>query len=825
MLILKNTQDPLKQKKISFTCLPLFSTFFIFFFLFSPLFNSSCLPLLEAQQFDDQVIDSISVSLEHLPTGSHYSSESILKELKTKEKGIFSQNTLDEDLKALSKKFDQVIPSLELINDRVHITLVIWPKSTIRSISWEGNKAMKTERLEKELGIKPQTTFDKEAFVVAIHKIKNYYNKKGFFESNITYTLDENPETLDLDVTISIAEGRAGKIKNILFKNFTKAEENATLDLLLTKKYNFLTSLFSDSGTYNQEMAEQDKLIVVNYFQNLGYADTSVTFEIEELKSKNRINIIISVDKGQNYKVGNITVKGYTLFTKEKIASLLQIKQGFSYSPDALRSSIYAITKLYGSKGYIDAYVNYTPLLQENHPIYDIEITIEEGSQYHIGLVKVFGNFSTHTDVILHETTLIPSEIFNSKKLDETEAKLQATGYFKNVNVYAIQSSEMADNPDYATFRDVYIEVEEQSTATASGSVGFSTLESAFGSINISEKNFYFKGLPSLFCDGYQGVRGGGEYFNISSTFGLKHTDYGISWTKPFFMDTPWIIGFDIEKTRNSYQSDNYDLSSLSGELHAKYNVNQFLRFGWLYRIKKTNITPLVGASQHIVDEKKKNGITSLTGISLMYDSTNNATKPTKGFRSHAGVDYAGLGGKHSFLSLNYLNTYYISLHENRIMKFRVDFSFLMPTGSSNLDSLPLAERLFTGGETSVRGYKAYSIGPYFMTKAEDEEDKIPKRIEPKGGLTRNVLSVEYNHQVHERADLFVFSDAGMVSHKEFHFGEYRLTSGYGVKVKIFPSTPPIALGFAHALNPEKTEKGLRKDRRPHFFMSLGARF
>ena len=54
---------------------------------------------------------------------------------------------------------------------------------------------------------------------------------------------------------------------------------------------------------------------------------------------------------------------------------------------------------------------------------YSLDFTIEEGEKYRVGLIKVFGNCSTETKVILNETLLIPGEIFNSVKLQLTEEK------------------------------------------------------------------------------------------------------------------------------------------------------------------------------------------------------------------------------------------------------------------------------------------------------------------------------------------------------------------------------------------------------------------
>ena len=154
--------------------------------------------------------------------------------------------------------------------------------------------------------------------------------------------------------------------------------------------------------------------------------------------------------------------------------------------------------------------------------------------------------FTTKTPVILHETLLIPGEIFNTLKLKATERRLTNMGYFKNVNVYIVKGTESSLLE--GNYRDVYIEVEETNTGQFSAFLGYSSVEELFGGINITERNFNHEGLYYMWRDGLRALRGGGEYINLTTQIGQKSRSYTLSWTKPYFMDTKWTIGFDLSK-------------------------------------------------------------------------------------------------------------------------------------------------------------------------------------------------------------------------------------------------------------------------------------
>ena len=86
--------------------------------------------------------------------------------------------------------------------------------------------------------------------------------------------------------------------------------------------------------------------------------------------------------------------------------------------------------------------------------------------------------------------------------------------------------------------RDVCIEVEEASTGSANISMGFSTMNNIFGTFEVSERNFNFKGIPQIFTKGPGALRGSGEYIHLRATIGAKQTNYLLTWVDPYFFDS-----------------------------------------------------------------------------------------------------------------------------------------------------------------------------------------------------------------------------------------------------------------------------------------------
>jgi outer membrane protein insertion porin family len=772
----------------------------------------SAFPLFGQSKVENQIVGKLDIVIATESLGASRTGEMIKARLKTREGDIFSQTAFDNDLKMLIQDYDRVEPFVELSEGKIYITLKIWAKPTIRTIRWEGNRRLKSSKLQSELGIRQGSVFDRQQFNKAFHQLKTYYIKEGFFEAQLDYDIEYDPSCNEVDVVIRLEEGRAGKIKRIVFCNFTKCEEEELLEMMATKKYNFFLSWLTGEGLYSDEMIQHDKFVILSYLQNHGFADARVDIDVCEANENNRINLYIKVDRGAKYYFGNVSIEGNELYSEDEILECLLIKSGCPFSPEKIHQSIEKITNKYGRCGYIEAVINYEPKLSESECVYDIKLSIDEGDQYRVGMIKVMGNCSTQTKVILHETLLIPGEVFNLEKLKITEARLCNIGYFKHVNVYAVKSE--GDSVLPGNYRDVHIEVEEANTGHLGAFFGFSSAENVFGGVNITERNFNARGLCHFWQDGFRGLRGGGEYAHFTISIGSKTSSYVLSWTKPHFNDTPWAVGFDIEKGYNQYIADDYEIYTYGFNIHGHYQYNPFLKVGIHYRLKYADIH--VDDDDDDVDNCKKlkkqarnDGLISAVGLTWLYDSTNHPVKPSRGLKSRIEGEIAGLGGDRSFVSVGYLNSYYYDLWGCGVLKFRGDLKFIQPIGETNADDIPLDERFFLGGDNTVRGYQSYRLGPKFC--GEDDN--------PKGGISMQLFSIEYSKQVFSFFDPFIFIDTGSLSMDKWTFSKFYHSAGYGARVKLLEGMPPLTLGMGYPFNP-KHNGDVKK-----FFISVGGKF
>lgn len=766
-----------------------------------------------ALNYEQAKIDAVHIVLPKRAQDA-YKPDALASELKTRPGHAFSQEQFDEDLKHLSTQFDRVDPKITEKDGSLVIDIHLTPKPEIGEITFNGNRAISSKKLRRELGLKVGDLYDRAQLARGIAKLKEYYVTKSYFETHVSYDVKRDDNDQIVDIRVTIEEGKSGRIARVLFEGVNKEDAKALEEVVYTKKYNGLTSWYTKAGTYQQEMIEHDKMSVVSYMQNKGHADVHVDVDIKDAKV-GRIDVIFTVKLGPIYKVGSIEFTGNRVFTDADVESHLALHEGETYAPDKIQATVRAIKELYGKKGYIDAAVSYhTQLKNASEDTYNVYFDIHELEQYYIGTIKVIGNYKTNPNVILNESLLVPGEVFDSRKLSATEERLRATGFFKEVNIYPLKPSAVATSSSH--YRDVYIEVEEAPTGHFSLFGGASSgADTVFGGVELIEKNFNIAGLATMWSKGLSELRGNGEYLHLRANIGAKVMSYTFSWMTPYAGDTLWRVGFDVHKTYDKSQSSNYKYKSAGDKIYATYPLSSFWTFSCNYRILKSINEFNSGAVLNTRRQLGPGGLLSGVGVGLNFDSTDSPRRPRKGFRSNLAADFVGLGGDFTYWKFLYINTQYIDLKKFGIFKFRGDLKFIYPNkstpvrGNGDDRPIPLSERFFLGGETTLRGFHYDSLGPTV--------DGNPAN--PLGGISYGLGSLEYIYPVLEPVQLFAFYDAGTDTEDKFKLGKIYMSVGGGMRMDILGQLP-LTFGYGYVLN-----KDIPKAQKKGWFFSFGMQY
>jgi outer membrane protein insertion porin family len=786
----------------------------------------SCLlsPLNAAELYDEKRVARVEIVLDSSDRNATIDTKAILIQMKTQSGTEFNQVVFDKDLKTLSEQYEVVDAPISLKQGELYITVHVKKKPQIHNIEFVGNESVSTTKLQDELEVKTGTVYDRAEFVKSFNKIKQYYFKHGYFNAQINYNTIPVPGTDQVDIQISIVEGHPGLIKRIELEGFTKGEKGDIEEQMYLKKYNFLYSWLTGTGIYSDEAMEQDRMTITTYMHDHGFADAKIGIELRDDPSSGKLIVKISCDRGAEYHIGTVQLEGNTLIPTDELMAKLEVKPGEIYSPKKIQEGAQAIKDFYGHKGYIDASVNYETPLHEDEPIFDVQYTVDEGQQYKIGLIHIFGNTSTKNNVILRESLLVPGETFDSRKLKATQQRLEAVGYFKSVNVYAVRTEDDAGMGE--NYRDVYIEVEETSTGNISLFAGFSSSDSLTGGLDLTERNFDISGVGKALIGNMSALRGGGEYLHIRGTAGTKQYNVLVSWLNPYVNDTLWRLGVEVTSTFSELQSEDAKTTTSGGSVYTSYPITNYWTVGARQRVRevvdKLNLAAEDGSiiAHESIDavkhEFQQDGVISAFSANIGYDSVDNTFKPHRGWRTYLEPEFAGVGGRFHFWKFSYTNTLYVPIWKKGTLKLRGDFKFILPFARTHDTNTPYSERFFLGGDATMRGYKPWGFGSRIHL-LNDKGKSVPTDT-PKGGLSMAYFSVEYNQEIIRMIDIFGFCDIGSLSPVAMTVHKFRASAGVGLRIDIGNRTP-IMVGWGYVFN----EKDREHKSQPVFFSMGGA--
>jgi outer membrane protein insertion porin family len=147
----------------------------------------------------------------------------------------------------------------------------------------------------------------------------------------------------------------------------------------------------------------------------------------------------------------------------------------------------------------------------------------------------------------------------------------------------------------------------------------------------------------------------------------------------------------------------------------------------------------------------------SKIGPSWVYNTVDQPIFPTSGTRYTLSFDYAGIGGDTNFYNPRAEGIWYIPLNRRTSLGFRAAAEYIAPFGST-ID-LPIFEKLYLGGEYSVRGFDLRTIGP---------RDPVTQLV--LGGNKSLLFNAEYLINIAGPVRLVLFADAGQVRDRGQNF-------------------------------------------------------
>jgi outer membrane protein insertion porin family len=772
-----------------------------------------------------------------------FSAEDIKFYLALREGQPFDWGTAQSDFRTLlnSNFFDDLQMRWERGATGVIVILQVLERPLLRDIRIVGTEKADRDALIERMGllempIELDKPIDRQLMRRAGDVLTTMLQgDEGLQFVQVDYSNQPALEGAGVDAVYDVVEGDTVRIENVYFEGATEFTQQELRWLAKKTSEHWLFSFLTKNDRFSPSGWELDMQRISQEYRRIGYLeinfgepevevyDIGRTWPFDDTR---RLYVRIPIVEGPQYRLGELHIEGNTRFTDEQLTALVPIAPGDLIDVKGLIDAQTAMENIYSNYGYFQVAIGPQPEPDPATGIADIRYVINENALYTVRRIEFEGNTNTRDYVMRRALRLHENDLWSKGLLDASKFKIQQLGYFDNieeeVTIVTQPSGSFVEgqpfDPQQATQSledagevDIKLKVSEVGRNQISFGGGVSALEGAFVQLGYATRNLF----------------GRGQTFSFNGQFGGRTTSSSVSFLQPYLFNKSIRGGIDIYHSSLDYINFQQTSTGMSARMGFPLDRGEFTTLYMEYNYSFIDIGDLSNSFFGLSDPtfralflQEGQRTTSSVRPFLIYNSVDNPYNPGRGKRITASFEFAGgpLGGTLDFVKTRLDTTWYmptkvdgrgIGSQVKQLFAFNVDFRLVEPYG--NLETVPIFQRFFLGGSTSVRGTQLRAIGP------TDEFGNII------GGTRALQYNVEYIFQLADPIRIAIFQDGGAAWEGDLAmpFDELRKTAGVEFRVFMPVFNVPFRFFWAYNFDP-LTRFG---EERSSFEFALGTTF
>ncbi len=585
---------------------------------------------------------------------------------------------------------------IQIAKDGNALIISLLERPSISSIELEGNKALKSEDLLKGLegaGIAEGQVYKRSTLNGMKSELVRQYSSQGRYGASVNIETEDRPRNT-LALKIIIDEGKSAKIKkvNIIGNNlFTDDELMTEFELQEGKWYTFL----SNKDKYSKEKLEGDIENLESFYLDRGYLKFSIeSSQVSVSKNKEDVFITLSISEGEQYKIDEVSVIGEMPLDEALYNPIVESQRDKIYSQAQITQIEEYFVNLLGNEGYTFAEVSGNPEINQENKTVSLLFLVQPGNRTYARKILFAGNYLTNDEVLRREMRQFEGAWASDNLIEGSKVRLERLGYFKEVNVETIPVPGTEDQVD------IEFTVEEESTSSVGGSIGYSDFGMNIG-LNLSDNNYL----------------GSGNRFIFGINKSIYQESYNISFFDPYFTMDGVSRGYSIyfrETDYGEYNIANYLTNSQGLGVQFGYPISDTQRIGLNINFDNTDIDSGSLPSREIADFLSSEGtVFDVLKAQAVWSrvTLNRGMFPTYGSSTDVMLQATIPGSDLTYYKTNLRQKFYRPLgFSNLVFGFDGELGYIGAYGDT--EKTPFFENFYSGGPRSIRGFESNTLGP-----------------------------------------------------------------------------------------------------------------
>src|SRR5947199_5844702 len=660
-------------------------------------------------------------------------------------------------------------------------------------IEFRGQQAFEDKQLRSALkeeittvqdfGLTPARA-DDVAFFLAV-----FYRKHGYAKVNVRYVI-ESGDRLRLD----IIEGPRFMLNKVVFDGNTREPADKLFEYLVGPTRERYSRLEKTLPFVAADMDEGAKL-VQRFYVAEGFLDVVVDPPRSKFEGQSpEVDVVVPIREGRQYFFGHIAFSGQTVYGAEALRGQIVDLLQRPYTDVRVEDIPRRLQAYYKARGYYDVKVDAIGAPEDavNGRV-PVEITISPGPAYHFDGVTVSGLTRLHRSFVTKRFTRLSGKTYSPDVLDERFRTLMKTGQFNLLQIKPV--------PVDGHLLRLDISAEEAKSKELGFWVGFDTYEGALAGVQVGDRDLL------------------GSRRRLTSTIEVSQRSYRaeILYEDPFFFDTDFV--FTARAFALTFDYDGYSKFELGGRFELSRKITKYDEASLTFSARHVKITDseikptfLLGPEDYQVDT---------IGVTNTLDLRESPYVNPRGFLVGNTLDVASsaLGSDIEFIRGTMRVGYYLPFGPKPLTPGVVEdqptgtplqhwfqqssvafgaragiIHSLTNSGSDEATAIPIDERFFIGGATTVRSFGERDLGPH------------DNHGHPVGGEFYTVFNVEYTFPILGELQGAVFTDAGnlLPTSEDIGLSDMRYAIGAGLRYKL--PVGPIRLDYGVNPDPRQFE-------------------
>ena len=647
------------------------------------------------------------------------------------------------------------------------------------NVSINGATAFKDEELRSQL--KEQITSIAELGLTAARAddaaffLELFYRKNGYVKVEVRYAISGSRLRLDID------EGPRVTLANINFVGNANIPSDRLFEFVVGPTRERYGKTEKSLPFVPSDVDEGVDLVRRLYISE-GYLNAIVQApNYRYSPDGTQVDANIAIVEGRQFFFGDITFAGQTVYSPDELRQEIADLLVEPYTDRRVADVPRRLEAFFKGKGYykvkVDAAGSPGAARGDRVPLL---VTISPGVVYYFDGTTVSGLQRLRPSYVTKRFNKLSGKKYDPEKVDEKFREMMKTGLFNVLQIKPVPTS--------GNMLHLEIAAEEAKSKEFGFSLGYGTYAGVIVGASYRDRNLFGYGRP----------------LTTSAEFSSRGYKGEILWEDPYLFDSEYALKARLFAL--TFDFEGYSKFEVGGRTNISRQITRQYEVGAVVMARYVDVTSASIAPEFVGDTSYQ--VNSI-GYTQTFDMRKSPLVSPRGIVFDNTLDYASsaFGSEIEFVRSTARVSYYLPFapekkvvhvnpkaddEESKVQKFFRQSQFaagarvgvIQPIGGSEI---PIDERFFNGGGTTVRSFAERDLGPH------DDDDPI-------GGEFFSVFNAEFMFPIWGELQGAVFVDAGnlLPNASDAGFSDLRYAVGVGLRYAL----PIGPLRLDYGVNP-----------------------